>query len=171
MAAGITTCCAACKPDIKANGVGLTYFDLKGFFTKDTLYLNHLNKPVVKTVSHNGATESKKVKVTDWGRELGLFIDADINKPAWKNSYNVTANDTFLIYRAKYPELKMREMLIKKDKDKVKWILIFNLTKNILYTSSEKLTYYPDSLYLIEKSQHVKLMGNNNYRIQGTIER
>lgn len=164
-----TLCLPACKPDVRETGAALKYFDIRGFFAKDTALLKRLNKPVFKTVSHNGASESKTVHIADWGQELNFFMASDINKPAWKNSYSVIDNDNFLIYKALDPELQMREMVVKKDKGKIKWILIFNHTKNILYQTSEKLSYYPDSLYLIEKSQHVKLMGTNFYKIEGVI--
>jgi len=49
--------------------------------------------------------------------------------------------------------------------------LIFNRTKNILYQTTEKLSYFPDSLYLIEKDQKVRLMAKNKYKVQGLIER
>jgi hypothetical protein len=125
----------------------------------------------LKTITYNGVTEQKKVQINNWGLELDSFIGSDINRPAWKNSYNVTANDDFLLYIAKYPELKMRKMLIKKEKGKVKWMLIYNKTKNIIYQTTEKLTYFPDSLYMIEKVQRVRLMGTNVYKVQGIISR
>lgn len=160
----------ACRPGASETGTALKYFDIKGYFTADTTRLKKLNKLVVKTVTHNGVTESKKVKINNWGQELDMFIGTDINRPAWKNSYTVFNGDNTLIYKAKDEDLKVREIMIKMDKQKVKWMLIFTRTKNILYKTTEKLSYYPDSLYLIEKDQQVKLMGNNHYRIQGVIE-
>lgn len=161
---------SACRPESKATGAQLKYFDIKGYFINDTARLNKLNKLVFKTVAHNGLTESKNVRIDNWGRELDLFIGADINKPAWKDSYTIVNNDSSLLfYKAKYPELHVREILIKLDKQKVKWMLIYTRTKNILYQTTEKLTYYPDSVYIIEKYQKVKLMKNNSYKVQGEI--
>jgi hypothetical protein len=159
-------CLQACKPGITEKP---RFFDIKAYFTSDTAKLKRLNPFVQKIVTHNGVSEHQKVKVSDWGRELDLFIGADINKPALANSYTVVDNGDFLIYKAKYPELRMREMLIKRVNGKVKWILIYNKTKTFLYQTSEKLSYFPDSLYLIEKDQKVRLMGNNHYRIEGLI--
>lgn len=163
--------CAACRPDVKETGASLKYFDLKGYFTAEIAGLTRLNKPVAKTVTHNGVTESKTVYIRNWGSELDLFMGSDINRPAWKNSYTITCSNDFLIYRAKLPDLKMRQMVIKKEENRVKWILIFNRTKNLLYHTTEKLSYFPDSLYLIEKDQKVRLMGNNKYKVQGVIMR
>jgi len=162
-------CLTACRPDVKETGAISKYFDIEGFFTADTARLNHLNNLVLKTVTHNGITESKKVKIGNWGREFDLFINSDINKPAWKDSYRVITSDSSVIYEATVPELKMREMVIKKINGKVKWILIYNRTKNSLYQTTEKLSYFPDSLYVIEKSQKVRIMGANYYKIKGLI--
>jgi hypothetical protein len=175
----LTISISSCKPDAKENGT-LKYFDLKGYFAKDSLRLTKENPAVFKTVIHNNDTQSRKVHIANWGLELDLFKSADLNRPAWKNSYTVVDEDSVLIYKAKTPDLKVREILIKKDKDKVKWILIYDKTpesnwlgfkvRPLNYTT-EKLSYFPDSLYLIEKNQKVRLIGNNHYVIKGVIGR
>jgi hypothetical protein len=163
---------AACSPGVKETGT-LKYFDIKGYFTKESMRLTKQNKPVLKTVTHNGVTESKKVHITNWEQELSLFEESDINRPAWKNSYKVINNDDSLFfYKANDDELRVREIIVKMSKNKVKWIVIVNQTpKNMLYQTTERLKYFPDSLYLIRKVQKVRLMGTNNYRIQGVISK
>jgi hypothetical protein len=156
----------ACKPEIKNNGG----FDLTGYLKKDAAGLNKLNRPVDKTVTHNGVTENKTVHIADWSSELGLFIDADINKPAFKNSYTAVDEDSLLVYKAKDKELKVQELIIKRAGQKIKYILIFNKVNNLLYKTTQKLTYFPDSVYRIETVQHVKLLGTNTYIIQGILK-
>lgn len=160
---------SGCRPDIKNNGA----FDLSGYLKKDAALLKKLNKPVTKTVYHNGTSETKTVHISDWEQELGLFIDADINKPTWRSNYDVTAEDSLLVYRAKDKDkdLKVRYLLINRSKQKVRWILIYTKTENMLYKTNQKLTYFPDSLYSIEIVQHVKLNGTNVYKVQGVIGR
>ena len=162
---------ASCRSDVNGNSSGVKYFDIKGYFTAETARLNKVNPPVSKTITHNGVTEAKKVSIENWEQELESFTGGDINKPAWKNSYTISTGDGITLYKATEPGLKVREIIVKKDDDRVKWIVIYTKTENILYKNIEKLSYYPDSLYRIEKSQHVKLMGNNNYKITGVIER
>jgi hypothetical protein len=160
-----------CRSDGKGSGGAVKYFDIKGYFTAETARLNKANKPVSKTITHNGVTETKKVNIENWEQELESFTGGDINKPAWKNSYTTSTGDGITLYKAIEPDLKVREIIVKKDADKIRWIVIYTKTENILYRNIEKLSYYPDSLYQIEKNQHVKLMGNNNYKITGVIER
>jgi|SRR5665213_2228084 len=167
----LITLLTACKPDVKEAGATLKYFDLQGYFSREAARLTKMNRSVLKTVSHNGVTESKKVHIGNWARELDLFIGSDINRPAWKDSYTVSNSDNILLYRAKYPELATREIIIKRENRQVKWILIFNGTKNKLYQTIGKLTYYPDSLYAISKFQKVLFLGNNSYKVQGVFNR
>jgi hypothetical protein len=160
---------SSCKPDNIQSGTNLKYFDLKGYFTADTARLRKLDPAITKTVTHNGVTETKKVHIKNWGSELSLFIQSDINKPAWRDSYTVQKSGGIEIYRTKDPALKTREVMVKKDGDKVKWIAIFNSSKNILYQTREKLSYFPDSLYIIQKYQKVRLLGANTYTIKGSF--
>ncbi|AMR33876.1 hypothetical protein A0256_21745 [Mucilaginibacter sp. PAMC 26640] len=164
-------CCGyACKPEIKETGASVKYFDLKEYFRSDSARLAVLNPEITKTVSHNGDSETKKMHIPNWGREFGLFKSSDINKPAWKDSYTVQlTGDSLISYKAKFPELKTREIVIRKSKGKVISVAITNDVHNLLYQTIEKLTYVPNSYYLIEKKQHVKVMGENDYLIKGVF--
>jgi hypothetical protein len=159
----------SCQSDNIQNSDDLKYFDIKGFFTADTARLRKLNHITHKMVYHNGNKETKDVHITNWGLELSLFSQSDINKPAWRDSYTVVKSDNIEIYRAKDPDLKTREIIIKKKGAKVKWIMISNTTKNILYQTKEKLSYFPDSIYIIQKYQKVRLLGANQYVIKGSL--
>ncbi|MBD1384053.1 hypothetical protein IDJ75_02095 [Mucilaginibacter rigui] len=160
---------ACTKPEIKETGARLKYFDLKEYFKNEAARLNKQNPEVDKTVGHNGTAENKKVHIGDWEKELNLFTESDINKPAWKLSYNVQANNDSIVYKAKYPELETREIIIRKKAGQVTEITIVNNTHNILYNTTEKLVYAPNAYYLIEKMQQVKIMGANNYRVKGNF--
>src|ERR1700744_6405312 len=138
----------ACKAPIKQNS-NPKYFDVKGFFDKEAKRLVLIKKPVLKTVYHNGTTETKKLNIDNWNTEFSLFSGSDINRPAWVDSYSVIDEGNILIYKAKTPELVTREILIKRVNGKVEYMLIYNYTKNLLYANSEELTYFPDSLYQI----------------------
>ncbi|WP_461451780.1 hypothetical protein [Mucilaginibacter sp.] len=148
----------------------MKYFDLKGYFMTDSARLSRLNPLIYKTVKHNNATESKKVHITNWGTELSLFSGSDINKPSWKDSYKIIIDGNTTTYLALDSSLKTRKMMITKETNgKVKSIIIFNSTNNALYKTKEKLSYFPDSLYSIQKLQSVKLFGTNNYAISGSF--
>jgi hypothetical protein len=159
----------SCKSDSHSATDTSKFFDIKGYFKADSARLSKLNPLVDKTVVHNGITETKKVHIANWGTELSLFSESDINKPAWKASYNVQTTDDFLIYKAKDPSLRTQRITIKREGERLKWIMIVNHTKNILYESYEKLSYFPDSLYLIQKKQSVRVLGTDIYKISGSL--
>jgi hypothetical protein len=160
----------SCKPDNLQDDAGAAkYFDLQGYFKADAARLTKLNHPTLKTVDHNGTTQTKKIHINNWDAELSLFSQSDINKPAWRDSYNVVNTGNTIIYQTKDPELTTKEIVITKQGGKIKWIMIINSTTNILYNTTEKLSYFPDSLYQIYKYQKVRLLKANVYKISGNL--
>lgn len=142
------------------------YFDLKGFFEKESFRLNNTQASVLKTVSRNNSEETRKVTV-NWINELSLFAESDINKPAWKKSYRKISNGEDIEYLALEDNLRTRLVRITRTNNHVKSIHIINQASNFLYNSSEDLVYYPDSVYIIEKRQQVKVLGTNHYLVAG----
>lgn len=147
------------------------YEDLKGFFDAEAQRLTRANPGVFKTVARNDASETRSVKDIDWETELSLFAESDINKPAWLDSYKVTSGAGKTIYQASDSTLKTREISIGKDpQGKIRTVEILNRTQNMLYSSTEQLLYVRDSLYQIRKHQHVAVMGDNRYFINGILD-
>ena len=159
---------SGCSPAEKENTSNqIYYFDLKTYFTKTATELNRKKPLVNKTVSKNELSENKKIKITDWKTELALFIDADINKKAWKESYSKDSSATKIIYIAKEADLKTQKIEIDlKNGLPVKFKIITKMD-NLLYHSTEELEFYPDSLYSINKHQKVTIISQNNYLIKG----
>ena len=161
---------ASCKRDSNAAADSKAFFDIKGYFEADSARLTKQNPLVIKTVTHNQASETQKVHISDWGTELSLFTQSDINKPAWQSSYDVNNSENVAIYTAKDPSLKTQKVVVTMENGKLRWIMIVNHTKNILYENTEKLSYFPDSLYVIAKKQRVRILGTDTYRISGLLK-
>lgn len=168
MMIGFVLSLASCKPDIRQNET--SYFNLKNYFSGEAKKLSKANFKVLKTVSRNGVTETKKLKIENWPQELSVFSESDINKPSWKNSYKTSVSGNLTIYKALEPDLKTQEIILKKAGDKIACLMIFNVVNNKLFQTREKLTYYPDSLYLIRRKQHVRFLGTNDYLIEGKLK-
>ncbi len=147
------------------------YFDIKSFFEREAQRLSSIKKGVEKTVSRNGYKETRKFNSLNWMNEFNLFIESDINKPAWKDRYQISQKNNFTIYMALDSNLRTRYILIKrKTNGTIDYIEILNKTINSLYQSSEQLTYLVDSVYYIKKQQNVRLIGNNEYEIIGNLK-
>ena len=144
-----------------------SYFDLKGYLEKEAVRLK--SALVDKTVSKNSNIERRRMKIRSWASELSLFSESDINKPAWKNSYKTTSSKNKIIYTALESNLRTRSIEIVNTSGQVESITINNRSNNTLYNSSERLEYFPDSLYRIEKKQKVVVIGTNNYTVTGRI--
>lgn len=161
---------ASCRPDVHESAGSNRYFDLKGFINADSARLNRVNPLVTKTVEHNNqGSQTKQITITNWGQELGAFSASDINKPAWRDGYSINKEGDSVIYLALMPELVTRRMVIQQSGKSIKKIHIENFTKNLLYQTTEHLVYYPDSLYVIDKLQEVKVIGSNRYVIKGLM--
>jgi len=145
--------------------VTITYFDIKGFFEEEAVRLAQENPIVSKTIVKNSVKEEKLIKIKNWKQELDLFMESDINKPSWTSSYNIKENGDTTLYTALTPDLRTREIQIVKKGNHIHSLTIKNKVRNKLYESSENLFYFPDSIYRIDKSQDVKVIGINNYSI------
>jgi len=156
----------SCQPELK-NGGKATYLDIKGYFNQQAAQLQKHNRPVLKTAMHNNEGETKQVTIANWQHELSLFVASDINKPAWRKSYIIIKTGDTVIYRTNDPDLETRDITIVQSGKTVKCITINNHTKNLLYETSEKLTWVPDTVYHIEKWQKVRFLGENHYDIKG----
>ena len=154
-----------CKPEVKQSNGTLKYFNLSGYFKAEAIRLAKQGKPVIKTVSYNGQPETKNILIKNWTREFDPLSGSDINKAAWNDSYRIVKSDSAITYSAIDTNLRTRQIVIRLKAGKPASVVIDNFTKNMLYQTREKLVYYPDSVYRIEKHQHVKLLGVNNYQI------
>lgn len=145
-----------------------SYFDLKNYFEQEASRLNSERPKISKTVNDNGKVETKSVQDTLWVKELAVFINSNINKPAWSKSYSVVKTDTSEIYTAIDSSLKTKSIqILRTSKDAIKSIKIVNRTSNELYDLDEWLTYSPNHFYTIERKQKAKLLKESYFKIEG----
>jgi len=148
----------------RQEGTG-NYFDLKGFFAKEVTRLSAEDPAVTKTVRINGDTETKRLKITDWHQELSAFADADINKASWKGAFSLHHQQGKQIYLSDNEKVNVKKLTIMQKQGKIYGVEILLKTTNMLYTSTDTLRYYPDSLYRISRSQNIRLFNPKQYSI------
>lgn len=148
------------------------YPDIATYFKKEIERLQKAKPSVEKTIHINKQNEKKTLSNIKWEEELSLFIESDINKPAFKGLYQINKQGNEATYTATKASLKTREIKIAYNASgKIERIAISNHSKNSLYTSDEFLEYRPDSLYQIVKRQEVLILGTNNYWILGEFKK
>jgi len=157
------------RKEAEAN-TDLLYFDVKGYFGKEISRLQRLKPIVNKTVSVNGTAENKTAKITDWAKELAIFVNADINKTSWKGSFKTTAQNGVDIYTSDNRKIPVKKVSITWNGQKAGKIEIIIDNKNILYQSQDTLTYCPDSLYAIKKQQKIRLLKEKKYSVIGKLK-
>lgn len=154
------------KQEQQAN-TSLLYFDIKGYFEKEASRLKKTNPTIIKQVSIGGTSETKTIKINDWNNEFSIFEDADINKASWRGSFKLKKTSQSELYTSSNKKIKVKSVLIRKEQNAIKKIEIIISIKNILYTSADTLSYYPDSLYEIKKQQKIKLLKLKQYQVSG----
>lgn len=156
-------------PEQEQPSTKLEYFDLKGYFSKEAASLARSTAMVDKTVIITDSAERKQVKITNWEKELSAFVDADINKAAWKGAFKSRKNEDGLEYTSTNEKVPVKRLQIFKRNEAITGIVIVLENSNYLYRSTDTLRYYPDSLYQIKKSQQIKLMSPKRYQITGRL--
>ncbi|MNK14830.1 hypothetical protein D3C87_329610 [compost metagenome] len=160
----------SCNPAVKNQNDALNYFDIKGYFKKEASRLNKRNPLLTKTVEVNGASETKKIHIPDWEKELSIFSESEINRNAWKGLFSINTTNTQELYTSDNKKVPVKEVSITKRDGRITSIRILIKNSNMLYSSTDTLTYYPDSLYRINKKQRIKLMAEKNYSITGRLK-
>ena len=147
-----------------------TYFNLKGYIEQESGRLSRSNPTVHKTVMVNDSSESKEIKIQDWKKELSVFSDADMNRAAWKGLFQVKKSGEQEIYTSDHKKVPVKELVITRRNGQLYGLQIFIRNSNTLYTSADTLSYYPDSLYEVKKTQNIRLLSTKNYRITGKFK-
>ncbi|MCY1513310.1 hypothetical protein D9M68_478000 [compost metagenome] len=144
-----------------------SYFSLKTYIEKEAGQLNKQSVRVLKTVYINGDSEQKEVKIADFKKELGSFIDADINKSSWKDEFTVQSTDHQTIYKTVKPNIPVKRIEISYELKKIKSIKILLSTTNLLYHAADTLYYESGKGYEIRKKQKINLFNEKRYKVMG----
>lgn len=149
------------------------YFSISAFLKKEIVQHRIENITLLKTVQQKERTESKKINAPDWENELKPFLEADIDKPAWKNSFSVdsSVNDTikFIRYKTKDQKIPVKLFRIQYIHEKIKTLFIKIEKSNSWFTLKQELTYTCDEGYSIHSEQQMTLSDISIYEIKGTL--
>ena len=122
------------------------YYDVAGFVSNQIRDLSARHPAVQKTVSVDKKQSQQTTADINWNRELVLFSQADINKPALRNSYQIEQPDSLTyIYTLKPTEerLTVQSLTVRLDETtrKPRQIEAVLQTDNPLYTSKRHLLF------------------------------
>lgn len=159
------------------------YYDVAGFVERQIGDLSARKPLVDKTVLVNEERNQQATRDINWSRELELFAQADINKPALQNSYQVARPDSLTYqYTLKQSEerLTVRSLTVRLDSAtrQPRRIEAVLQTNNPLYVSERHLLLESGSANEQPwRVQHYKLTGfqklsyfdRNEFRVEGRV--
>jgi hypothetical protein len=134
---------AGCDNPVQQNQPNV-YYDVAGYVQNQIKALATAKPVVSKSVQINTNKSQHKTSNINWTRELELFMQADINKPALRNSYQITRPDSATYqYTLKPTEerLTVRSLMVRLDTQtrQPRHIEAVLATSNPLYTSERHI--------------------------------
>jgi hypothetical protein len=135
----------ACAPEEKQAALN-QYFDIDTFVKKQMAQLDSLHPMVEKKVLAGQQEEAKQLTTINWAKELDLFVQADLNKSAYRNSYLIEKpTPRLVIYRAKPGEaIPVKYLKIELDslEGRLENVEALITSENYLYHSEKKLSLH-----------------------------
>lgn len=135
------------------------FFDLKSYFEKEKTRLGGLSN-FSKTTVVNGQEETKQLATLNFDNELRIFMEADINRPAWFDKYEIDSifqagNLTKINYTTKEKALEVQRVMIDYNQAEVTKIRIEKTAETALADTQFNLVYEPKIGYTIENKQQL----------------
>ena len=152
-----------------------TYFSLSNYFKEQAEELQKNKMKINKKINRNNEQETKLFTDVDWKKELKPFLECDINKPAWIQSYQtdtIFSNQGLMKvnYKAKEENLAVRSIVLSiNNKNNVVEITIHKVRHNFYYQSDIVYTYNVTKGFIIIGRQHVRLLDQTVYHIEGNF--
>jgi hypothetical protein len=176
MSVGITMLflCFSCSNPTESSQKPV-YYDWKTFLRKEINRLQNLKPTVHKSIILDGQKESKTLSEINFENELALFLDADLNKSAYENSYENLSENNLIWYSLKKDEnLKVKKVLIHLDLMELpENVEIEVQEKNILFSTEKKLHMHfiegKLETYSIDGSQQLAWLTPTHYKMMGVI--
>lgn len=159
------------------------YYDVAGFVERQIVDLSGRNPLVDKSTLVNQTRSRQTTRDLNWTRELELFAQADINKPALRNSYQITRPDSLTYrYTLKPSEerLTVRSLTVRLDPAtrQPRRIEAVLQTNNPLYSSERHLLLESGSAdrqpwrvkhYKLSGFQKLSYFDRNEFLVEGRV--
>ena len=158
------------------------YYDVLGFVKQQIADLSAQKPLVKKAIGINEARSNQNTHDINWSRELALFTQADINKPALRNSYQITRPDSLTYqYTLKNSDdqLTVQSLMVQVDSvtNQPRRIEAVLQTSNPLYSSQRTLLLESGPTGGQWRVNHYKLSGfqklpyfdKNSFMVEGQV--
>ncbi len=134
-----------------------SYFDLKGYIQAEIERMQTQDWTLSKTITLNGASETRQIRQADIAAELAPFLDVAISRPAWHGRFQV---DTLhhgagytVVYKCEQRDIPVRELEISWSGGRLQRVEALRAFHSLPADFTQYLRYTPDSGYVIEVEQ------------------
>ncbi|MGI8892818.1 MAG: hypothetical protein ACR2GN_05095 [Bacteroidia bacterium] len=146
------------------------FFDLKEYFLHQAEVLEKNQISVEKILINSLDTQRVSIEKINWKEELAPFINSDLNKPAWRDSYSIdsafnNSNIKSIAYKSLDENLPIKEIQIHFKNKSVEHIFIEGASTNYIYNSAQVLSFSPATGYTIEGEQDIILGKDLHYKV------
>lgn len=151
------------------------YFPLATYLQQEISQMQKHPQRVHKTMILDGQKEVKVISEMDWEKEWALFIESDLNKPAFDKSYDNLSEDGFRWYSLKIGEnLPVKKLKIQLDAlDRPASIEIEMSQTNFLFETQKKMhmNFVEGKVqtYSIEGTQQMRWGSPTHYQLLGVL--
>ncbi|RMF01237.1 MAG: hypothetical protein D6772_05165 [Bacteroidetes bacterium] len=155
------------------------HFSLKRYIGSEIKRLTQSHQAIYKTITLDGETEVLRADSVDYRSELNLFLQADINRPAWADKYQVDSvyeNHQLieLHYTALDTSLPTQLLRVRfrpaADSLWVEGVTIRSKSETALSSSQKTLVYHPDKGYTIDVAQSGAMTKDLQFQLQARFE-
>lgn len=152
-----------------------SYFKWKEFLQTEINRLQQQPFAIQKTIILDQKKEVKTLNEVNLENELSMFLEADLNKPAFKNSYDDLSENNLIWYSLKKGEnLKTKKMLIQVDQmDLPENVEIVIQESNFLFSTQKKLNMHFSGgklkSYSIDGTQQLAWLKPTSYKMLGVV--
>lgn len=174
---------AACENTAQQNAAPV-YYDVLGYVKGQIEILSKTKPMVTKRAEMDEKKQQLTTRNINWKRELELFTQADINKPALRQSYTIARPDSLTFrYTLKPSEknLTVRSLTVQLDSatHKPRSVDAVLTTKNFLYESERHILLengpgksggWGVRHYRLRGFQHLSVTDAHPFDVEGTVE-
>lgn len=120
------------------------FVNVAGFIEEQTALLDSLNPAVAKKVLIGDKQEQQTLQNINWQRELELFLQADISKPALQASFDIKEQDKniriFKPREGENPDIDLLKVTFDEQSQKIKAIEALISQQNYLFESEKRIS-------------------------------
>jgi len=150
----------------------LHYFDMPAFMAKQESNLQKKNQWVRKKVTKDGRTHFIECGDIDWKQELDPFMEADINRPAWRGEFKVDTISlervNVITFKTVNEDIPVKNMVVTIDKatGQCLQVTVDRSTDNFLYSSEQKLFFTVGEGYMVKGDLAVTSLFESEYNVE-----